>query len=135
MPRYREKSTWEYVRKYPIVHDDMLPACLHKYSNIRRMKFYTEPSLFIWITYRKHYFAITNRDCSWRMESCKKSHCIQEFKALTNKLVLLYHMYCFSLRIMTKTSLTEINEKLYSKEPTDYEKLSLLVENLINYSS
>ena len=36
---------------------------------------------------------------------------------------------------MTKTSLTEINEKLYSKEPTDYEKLSLLVENLINYSS
>ena len=41
-------------------------------------------------------------------------------------------MYCFLLRLMIMTLLTEKNEQLYSKEPTDYEKLSLLVENLIN---
>ena len=96
------------------------------------MKFYTEPSIFILITYQKNYFAITNQDLLMKIEIMWKISLHSRVQALTKKLVLLNHMYWFLLRLILKTLLTEISQQLYSKEPTDYEKLSLLVENLIN---
>ena len=39
-----------------------------KYSNIRRMKFYTEPSIFILITYQKTTLLITNQDLLMKIE-------------------------------------------------------------------